>query len=152
MALDDSDNFIVQGHADSKLYRVEAGMLQKRLLDGDPNNQNLVWSGGSWVPGTIDGGVYATVRVGLVSSIESIQFGTGISGVRSDIPVEGGTGTGLTVEYRYSSGVLTPGTLAVHWPGEGYAVGDEVTVLDGNNDKVVRITGIYEEARNVNIY
>jgi len=174
MALDDKDNFVVEKFADSKLYKVHAGLLQQRLLDGDFNNLMLVWSGNSWVPGpfnqfipdgdtdnpvlvwngtgwapgTIDGGVYATVREGIVTNVGIDVVGTCYDNGVITYQTESvsGSGSGLTVEVRYSSGTWTPGYLFVVEGGEGYEVGDQVRVLGGNNDKIIEITGITEES------
>ena len=154
MALDDQDNFVVEKNADSKLYKVAASLLQKRLLDGDANNQNLVWSGSTWVPGTIDGGVYATIKAGIVNAVGIDAVGTGYPNGIGEYPTERitGEGSGLTVEVRYSADVWTPGYLYVKAGGEGYQVGDQLRVLGGSNNKIIEVTGVYDEARSVDIY
>lgn len=171
MALEDKDNFVVEKFADSKLYKVNAGLLQQRLLDGDSNNQMLVWSGNSWVPGpfnrfipdgdtdnpvliwngtswaagTIDGGVYATIRTGIVADVEVVNIGTGYPNGIYTYETTGGSGEGLTVELRYSADVWTLGYLFIKDAGENYNVGDLVTAVGGNNDKTIRILSITQE-------
>ena len=97
----------------------------------------------------IDGGEYAIVITGVVSSVGIDVVGTGYQNgiIEYETEAISGSGTGLTVEVRYSSDVWTPGYLFVVNGGSGYSVGDQVRVLGGNNDKVIEITSTLDSVR-----
>ena len=90
------------------------GQLWKEEADGELVPVNPA--------GYIDGGIYATTVDGVVDEISLNMNGTGYpDGTFTNVPVLDGSGTGLTISYRRSQGIVTPGTLQIYNPGQGYS-------------------------------
>ena len=79
-----------------------------------------------------------TSSLGIAGSAVSIISG-GTSYVSStNVPTNGGSGGGLTVDTTASAGVIT--AAVVNNPGAGYTQGDTVTVLGSNGDGQANLT------------
>ena len=154
MALEETDLFVAQRPADNRLFKLQSSVLQLKLPDGDVDNQILEWNGATWVPGTADGGVYATTKEGIVSSVGIDVVGTGYPNgiVEYGTTAISGNGYGLTVEVRYSADTWTPGYLFVKSGGQGYEVGDQLKVLGGNHDKLIEVITVFAETQTVEGY
>ena len=71
MALQADDIIVVQRPSTKALYHCKVEDFQSSVLpDGDDENYMLIWNGSSWVPGTLDGGLYEG------SDINTIDGGT----------------------------------------------------------------------------
>ena len=90
--------------------------------------------------GYLDGGIYAISIDGVVDDIQLTANGSGYpGGMQENIATTGGQGSGLTISYRRSLDIVTPETLHVYSPGQGYEAGDVVTVVGGNGDMQIEI-------------
>ena len=61
-----------------------------------------------------------------------ISQGTGYTTNQNGVACNGGTGTGMKVNYQVAGGSIS--NLFVHTTGTGYVVGDELTIQNGNFD------------------
>ncbi len=112
------------------------------FTDSDLINNTDTWPGDSFkvtfnniIPESIASesgypGVYAAV--GAVATTSGLVGGTGYLTDKVDLECVGGTGTGLTVDTTTGAGAVT--AVTIKNPGEGYTVGDTVTIDDGNKD------------------
>ena len=93
-----------------------------------------------------------TVSTGLTGVITSVQLKTGgenyeVSGDGNvfGIPTDGGNGTGMTVGYSVTGGVVSG--LYIASPGAGYQISDSVTIVGGDGNAAFTVdtssTGIY---------
>jgi len=109
-----------QTHIDPAAALAEAG---KQLL-ADPILAPFVRE-------KVGGGIEIT-RTGLaavVAPLGALVGGTGYdNGTYTDVPVSGGTGSGLTLDLTVSGGIVQA-TPTIACPGQGYAVSDVVTIL-----------------------
>jgi hypothetical protein len=96
----------------------------------------------------LDGGVNALINEAFTTDIEDAlavtsfditDAGTGYSNA-SGVATTGGSGTGLTVDVTQTAGVIDTAVIAA--AGEGYIVGDIVTIDAGNSDATLEITGV----------
>jgi len=76
---------------------------------------------------------------GYVTAINLTDGGTGYSD-DTDVPTTGGTGTGLTVDFTQTLGVID--NISINQVGSGYTAGDVITVTTGNDDATFEITTI----------
>lgn len=92
---------------------------------------------------------------GMVQTLTLVAAGTGYpltTGVKdtddlTDVSTSGGTGEGLTVtvgDARTTAGGLT--TVSIRDAGKGYTVGDQITILAGNEDCVFEVTALKTES------
>ena len=87
------------------------------------------------------GSTYASAGGGVLTlDATSLVGGTGYAPAlgTATATVTGGTGTGLIVEIAIN-GVGVVIAVAVLSPGKGYAIGDTVTIVGGNNDATIDI-------------
>jgi hypothetical protein len=84
------------------------------------------------------GGVIPAPLSGIVNTANVTNAGTGYT-TNSGVATSGGSGNGLTIDYvdDGAGGILS---ITIVNYGNGYKVGDVVTVLDGNNDATLTIT------------
>jgi hypothetical protein len=66
--------------------------------------------------------------------------GTGYGVTGTDVATTGGSGTGLTVDFTSSAGILE--TAVINTAGTGYIRGDIITITTGNGDATIRIDRI----------
>jgi hypothetical protein len=79
---------------------------------------------------------------GIPTHSSLLAAGTGYGVTGTDVATTGGSGTGLTVDFTSSAGILE--TAAINTPGTGYIRGDVITITTGNGDAtftVDRISG-----------
>ena len=89
------------------------------------------------------GSTYYTAGGGVESTTVDTA-GTGYTNTTTPVVYQttGGSGTGLTVFLTVAAGV--PTVTGIASLGKNYVVGDLVTVVGGNNDFVLEITGVTE--------
>lgn len=96
------------------------------------------------------GTLTATFRdnVGEVNGTNQIDAGTGYN-TGSNIPVNGGTGSGMQVNINSVGGNGEVNFFNVSDAGTGYTIGDIVTISGGNGDATFEVTSINTEEENV---
>jgi hypothetical protein len=107
---------------------------------------------GSFVPSAmIRGVVEATLidNVGLPTGIALDAAGTNYDpGSGNDINVTGGTGSGMTVNYSANgSGQVT--SVSINNPGDGYTIGDVLTIDEHGRDATFEITAVTSNEESV---
>lgn len=82
-----------------------------------------------------------TVSRGTVTLGDTIVGGTGyVDAV--DVATTGGTGTGLTVDINTLQPAGTVDGVTIAEGGDGYAVGDIITITGGNNNATFRVAAV----------
>ena len=96
------------------------------------------------------GTLSATFRdnVGEVNGTNQIDAGTGYN-TGNNIPVNGGTGSGMQVNINSVGGNGEVNFFNVTDAGTGYTIGDIVTISGGNGDATFEVTSVNTEEENV---
>ena len=87
-------------------------------------------------------------NVGEVIGDNQIDAGTGYN-TGTNIPVNGGTGSGLEVDIFNVGGNGEVTFYMISNPGTGYTIGDIVTISGGNGDATFEIVAVNSEEENV---
>lgn len=78
---------------------------------------------------------------GIPTSISSISTaGTGYGVTGTNVATTGGSGTGLTVDFTATGGILD--TVSINTAGTGYIKGDLITITTGNADATFTVVNI----------
>ena len=99
MALQPTDLLPLYRKSDNSNRKITVEDFQSSVLpDGDDENYTLIWSGSAWVPGTLDGGLYAgsdinTIDGGIYnpelitdgSDIDSGTYDPDVPGIGDDL-------------------------------------------------------------------
>lgn len=80
--------------------------------------------------------------VGGASTISITNGGTGYSDSTVSTTAITGSGSGLSLTITTNSGVITNATIMPSMRGSGYVVGNQVSVVGGNNNAVITITAV----------
>ncbi len=84
--------------------------------------------------------VSGVVKTGTASAVTQTANGSsGYTGTVTGGATTGGTGSGLTVNYSTSSGSIVAGSVVVNNGGDGYVVGDSLTIPAGSGDATFTI-------------
>ncbi len=113
----------------------QVGSLQT-FGSGYISQSNIACTGGSGSGATVD--VTANDSTGSVLAVGITNGGTGYTSGFGPTTTLTGTGTGLTLAYTASSGVITG--VFISSPGSGYQDGNTVRINGGGNDSVITIT------------
>jgi len=74
----------------------------------------------------------------------SLVGGSGYTNGTYVVTTTGGTGAGLTLQITVAAGIVTSAVIAS--PGNGYTVGDTVTIVGGNNDATIDVLTLTQTA------
>ncbi len=113
-----------------------------------PTNQAVKvskWSGGTNYSG---GNNLAPFLMSNSPKILNLTFGGTLYTTAQSVPTIGGSGSGLTINYDASGGVIT--NISIKSSGSGYKVGDVLTVDAGNHDATFEIEEVYQYSNGQN--
>ena len=128
-------------------YNLATGNVQEMLVDGiyqqETNDTYTIMEGG------VVKYISASNLSGAVVSLERVSGGTGYTGATGVATTSAGSGTGLTVTYTVTGGVIDQATTIANGGGAttstGYKVGEVITISGGGGNATFKVLKINYE-------
>ena len=146
-ALAGQDRVISSLWSVSNDYNLSTGDVQELLVDGiyqqETNDTYTIMEGG------VVKYISASALSGAVVSLERVSGGTGYSGASGVATTSAGSGTGLTVTYTVTGGVIDQATTIANGgaatTSTGYKVGEVITISGGGGNATFKVLKINYE-------